>query len=160
MFTHRTIDSPIGPLLLVASDTGVSRIAFAVEDHEALIEAAGSIAGSTDALDDAAQQLTEYFTGQRTSFDLPLDRAAPEGFLTRVQHHLAEIGYGQTRTYREIAVALDNPGAVRAVGAACASNPLPIIQPCHRVLRSDGGLGGFRGGLPAKQLLLDLETGK
>lgn len=160
MFIHRTIDSPIGPLLLVASDTGLCHIAFAIEDHDALIEATGSTAGSSTVLDDAAQQLTEYFTGKRTEFSLPVDRPAPEGFRSEVQRHLSRIGYGQTRTYREIAAELDNPGAVRAVGSACAGNPLPIIQPCHRVLRSDGGLGGFRGGVAAKRFLLDLEAGR
>ncbi|QGU04050.1 methylated-DNA--[protein]-cysteine S-methyltransferase [Corynebacterium comes] len=139
------IDSPIGPLSLEASATGLTRIEFG-----------GSDGPSSPLLLDAAEQLAEYFAGQRQFFDLPLD--VPAGsFRTAVQAMLTEIPYGRTVTYTELATTCGHPRAVRAAGTACATNPLPIIRPCHRVLRSDGSLGGYRGGLEAKKWLLDHE---
>jgi methylated-DNA-[protein]-cysteine S-methyltransferase len=101
--------------------------------------------------------LEEYFAGRRRSFDLPLDHALSSGFRAQVQRLLPGIGYGRTRTYKEVAELAGNPRAVRAVGTACATNPLPLVVPCHRVLRSDGGLGGYLGGTEAKEALLALE---
>ncbi|MFD5191838.1 methylated-DNA--[protein]-cysteine S-methyltransferase [Streptomyces sp. NPDC058357] len=89
---------------------------------------------------------------------MPLDLSLSSGFRRLVQKHLPEIGYGQTRSYRDMAELVGNPKAVRAVGTACATNPLPIVVPCHRVLRTDGTLGGYIGGLDAKTTLLDLEA--
>ena len=109
-------------------------------------------------LDAATGQLAEYLAGKRRDFDLPLDTRLATGFRGHVQRHLADIGYGRTATYKELAAELDRPGAVRAVGTACATNPLPLVWPCHRILRSDGGLGGYRGGLEAKQHLLAMES--
>ena len=108
-------------------------------------------------LDAVATQLEEYFAGTRHAFDLPLDHALSSGFRQEVQCFLPHIGYGRTLTYKEVAAQVGNPTAVRAVGTACATNPLPVVVPCHRVLRSDGGLGGYLGGLEAKTTLLDLE---
>jgi methylated-DNA-[protein]-cysteine S-methyltransferase len=110
-----------------------------------------------DRLDDVAAQLDEYFAGTRHAFDVPLDYALSSGFRQTVQHYLPHIAYGRTQTYKEVAAHVGNPAAVRAVGTACATNPLPVVVPCHRVLRTDGGLGGYLGGLEAKSTLLTLE---
>ena len=128
------IDSPIGPLSLSASGTGLTGLSFGGPDR----------------------QLADYFAGTRRLFDVPLDLPAA-GFRAAAQARLAEIPYGRTVTYAELAAMSGNPRAVRAAGSACATNPLPIIRPCHRVLRSDGSLGGYRGGLDAKRWLLDHE---
>ena len=120
--------------------------------------AGGGTGPAARALDEAARQLTEYFDGRRREFDLTPDTVLVSGFRGRVQRGLAEVGYGHTATYREIAATHQSPGAVRAVGSACATNPLPLVWPCHRILRSDGGLGGYRGGLEAKKRLLEMES--
>ena len=112
---------------------------------------------SADVLDAAQAQLAEYFSGQRRAFELALDPPATTDFRAAVHAQLAEIGYGETITYRDVAKLLGRPGATRAVGSACGANPLLIVRPCHRVLRSDGGLGGYAGGLAAKRFLLTLE---
>ncbi len=91
-------------------------------------------------------------------FDLPLDLSLSKGFRQLVQRHLPEIGYGQTRTYGQVAALVGNPGAFRAVGTACATNPLPVIVPCHRVLPADGTPGRYVGGTAAKMTLLTLEA--
>jgi methylated-DNA-[protein]-cysteine S-methyltransferase len=109
-------------------------------------------------LDAAARELDEYFSRQRRVFDLPLDLSLSKGFRQLVQRHLPEIGYGQTRTYRQVAELVGNPRAVRAVGTACATNPLPVVVPCHRVLRADGTPGGYVAGPGAKKALLSLEA--
>jgi methylated-DNA-[protein]-cysteine S-methyltransferase len=109
-------------------------------------------------VDDAARQLDEYFAKRRTVFDIPVDLSLSTGFRLSVLGHLTEIGYGHTESYAEVALATGNPNAVRAVGSACATNPLPVLVPCHRVLRSDGSLGGYLGGLDAKRVLLSLES--
>lgn len=139
------IDSPIGPLSLSASGTGLTGLSFGGPDGP-----------PTPLLLDAARQLADYFAGTRRLFDVPLDLPAA-GFRAAAQARLAEIPYGRTVTYTELAAMSGNPRAVRAAGSACATNPLPIIRPCHRVLRSDGSLGGYRGGLDAKRWLLDHE---
>ncbi|MGH3426270.1 MAG: methylated-DNA--[protein]-cysteine S-methyltransferase, partial [Mycobacteriales bacterium] len=108
-------------------------------------------------LDAVARELEQYFAGQRTGFDLPLDFSLSSGFRGTVQRYLSQIGYGRTQSYRQVAEIIGNPRAVRAVGTACATNPLPVVVPCHRVLRSDGTLGGYAGGLEAKATLLTLE---
>lgn len=139
------IDSPLGPLSLSASDTGLTRIDFG-----------GPEGPSSPLLLDTARQLAEYFAGDRRLFHVPLD-VPTEGFRAAAQARLETIPYGQTATYTELAAACGNPKAVRAVGSACATNPVPIIRPCHRVLRTDGSLGGYRGGLDAKKWLLEHE---
>jgi methylated-DNA-[protein]-cysteine S-methyltransferase len=158
----RTIDSPLGPLLLAATPLGLVRVAYQREGHDAVLQALASrisprILAAPRRLDDVARQLDEYFVGRRTAFDVALDRRLSAGFRRTVLDHLAAISYGHTESYAEVAAATGHPGAVRAVGSACATNPLPVVVPCHRVLRSDGSLGGYLGGLEVKRALLELE---
>jgi methylated-DNA-[protein]-cysteine S-methyltransferase len=160
---YRTVDSPVGPLLLAATDRGLLRVAFAREGFDEVLAALAAkvsprVLQAPRRLDSAAAELDEYFAGTRQDFDLPLDFALSSGFRKSVQRYLPRIGYAQTRSYRQVAEGVGNPKAVRAVGTACATNPLPIVVPCHRVLRSDGGLGGYLGGVEAKTALLALES--
>jgi len=105
-------------------------------------------------LDDAARELDEYFDGRRRAFSLNLDWRLSAGFRETVLRHLSDIAYGHTASYATVAELAGRPKAVRAVGTACATNPLPVIVPCHRVIRSDGSMGGYLGGLDAKATLL------
>jgi methylated-DNA-[protein]-cysteine S-methyltransferase len=109
-------------------------------------------------LDTVAREFEEYFAGRRSLFDIPLDFQLSQGFRRTVLARLTGIGYGQTASYAAIAAAAGNPKAVRAVGSACATNPLPIVVPCHRVVRSDGSIGPYVGGTEAKHALLRLEA--
>ena len=161
---YRSVTSPVGDLLLVATSRGLVRVAYDCEDHERVLQTlAGQLSPrilrAPARLDEAAGQLDDYFAGRRVDFTLPLDRGLSRGFRLEVLLRLPEIGYGRTMSYTEVAAAAGNPKAVRAVGSACATNPLPVVVPCHRVLRSDGSLGGYIGGLGAKQQLLALERG-
>ena len=160
---YTTIDSPVGLLLLAATPKGLVRVAYDSEDHDRVLYALSQrlsprVLRAPRRLDAAARELDEYFSRQRRVFDLPLDLSLSKGFRQLVQRHLPEIGYGQTRTYRQVAELVGNPQAVRAVGTACATNPLPVVVPCHRVLRADGTPGGYVGGPGAKQALLSLEA--
>ena len=160
---YRTVDSPVGQLLLAATPRGLVRIAYDTEDHDRVLETlAGRLSPrvlrAPKRLDAAAWELEEYFGGRRRAFGLPLDLSLSRGFRLLVQQNLPSIGYGQTRSYRQIAELVGNPKAVRAVGSACATNPLPVVLPCHRVLRSDGTPGGYVGGPDAKLTLLNLEA--
>jgi methylated-DNA-[protein]-cysteine S-methyltransferase len=160
---YRTLDTPIGSLLLVSTRRGLVRVAFDREDHDrvlATLAAALSprILRAPRRLDPVAAQLEQYFAGRRVTFELDLDRSLSRGFRLAVLEHLPDIGYGETASYAAVARAAGNPAAVRAVGSACATNPLPVVVPCHRVLRSDGSLGGYLGGLDAKRTLLALES--
>ena len=160
---YTTIDSPVGPLLLAATPKGLVRVAYEVEDHDRVLDTLARrisprVLLAPRRLDAAARELGEYFGRQRRTFDLPLDLSLSRGFRQLVQQHLPEIAYGQTRTYGQVAELVGNPRAVRAVGTACATNPLPVVVPCHRVLRADGTPGGYVGGSAAKQALLRLEA--
>jgi methylated-DNA-[protein]-cysteine S-methyltransferase len=160
---YRTVDSPVGSLLLAATPRGLVRVAYDVEDHDRVLETlAGRLSPrvlrAPKRLDAAARELEEYFGGRRHAFDLPLDLSLSKGFRRLVQQQLPSIGYGQTRSYRQVAELVGNPKAVRAVGTACATNPLPVVVPCHRVLRSDGTPGRYVGGPAAKTTLLNLEA--
>ena len=162
---YRTVDSPVGPLLLAATDVGLVRVAFTTEDHEHVLadlarRISPRVLRAPRRLDAVATSLDEYFAGRRRQFDIPIDWRLSAGFRSIVLHHLPEIAYGRTATYTAVAELAEHPKAVRAVGSACATNPLPVVIPCHRVVRTDGSLGGYLGGLPAKRLLLDLESGR
>jgi methylated-DNA-[protein]-cysteine S-methyltransferase len=160
---YTVIDSPVGQLMLAATPRGLVRVAYANEDHDRVLETLSQklsprVLRAPQRLDAAARELDEYFGRRRQAFDLPLDLSLSHGFRQLVQQHLPDIGYGQTRSYRQVAELVGNPGAVRAVGTACATNPLPVVVPCHRVLRADGSLGGYIGGADAKTTLLRLEA--
>ncbi|KPG88771.1 methylated-DNA--[protein]-cysteine S-methyltransferase [Frigoribacterium sp. RIT-PI-h] len=160
---YRTLDSPVGRLLVCATDVGVLRVAFEIEGHDTVLDRLAStvsprIVEAPSRLDAVARELDEYFRGERRAFDLPLDRRLSKGFQRTVLEHLPDIGYGATASYASVALASGSPRAVRAVGTVCATNPLPVVVPCHRVVRSDGTAGNYRGGMAAKQILIDLEA--
>jgi methylated-DNA-[protein]-cysteine S-methyltransferase len=160
---YRTVDSPIGPLLVAATEHGVLRVAFEREGHDTVLaNLAGSVSPrilrSARRTDAVARQLDEYFAGRRRGFDVDIDLQLVHGFRRQVIAHLADIAYGSTASYAAVAMAVGNPAAVRAVGSACSHNPLPVVLPCHRVVRSDGGIGQYLGGVEAKVALLTLEA--
>lgn len=160
---YTVVDSPVGKLLLATTEQGIVRVAFELEDHQAVLQrladtVSPSILRAPSRLDEAARQLDEYFGGTRRRFDLPIDFRLSRGFRLDVLHHLPHIHYGSTESYAQVAQAAGSPRAVRAVGTACATNPLPVIVPCHRVVRSDGSYGGYLGGTDAKRTLLTLEA--
>lgn len=155
-------DSPVGRLLLAATPAGIVRIAFELDGHDSQLarlarEISPRVVRSAAPLDPLRRELESYFTGRLTRFTVALDRSLSSGFRRTVHEHLSTIPYGATESYAAVATLTGNPKASRAVGTACATNPLPIVVPCHRVLRSDGSLGGYAGGLPAKLTLLGLE---
>lgn len=159
----RIADTPVGPLLLATTSVGLVRVAYVADGSAAVLDELSRrisprVLDAPRRLDPAVRQLDEYFAGRRTHFDLPLDLRLTSGFRREVISHLPDIGYGRTASYAEIAAAAGSPRAVRAVGTACAKNPLPVVVPCHRVVRSDGSLGRYVGGAEAKHLLLQLES--
>jgi methylated-DNA-[protein]-cysteine S-methyltransferase len=160
---HRTVDSPFGPLLVAATARGLVRLAFAREDHDAVLGGLATTVGPLSAraggpTDDAARQLDEYFAGRRRAFDLPVDLRLVGGFRRTVLEHVGAIPHGATESYAQVASAAGNPRAVRAVGGACSHNPVPVVVPCHRVLRSDGRIGEYLGGAEVKAALLAMEA--
>jgi len=160
---YRTLDTPVGSLLLAATDRGLVRVAYEREDHDKVLETLAAklsprILRAPGRLDNSAFEIDQYFSGARTDFDLALDLSLSHGFRQLVQRYLPGIAYGQTQSYAQVAQRVGNPKAVRAVGSACATNTLPIVVPCHRVVRTDGSLGGYVGGLAAKVTLLKLEA--
>lgn len=160
---YRTVDSPVGRLLLAATEAGLVRIAYASEDHDTVLQAMADrisprILNAPARLEAPARELGEYFDRRRRGFDLPLDWRLAAGFRREVLTHLPEIGYGQTVSYAAIAGLAGNPKAIRAAATACATNPLPIVVPCHRVIYSDGRMGNYLGGPEAKRTLLTLEA--
>lgn len=140
--------SPIGPLRFTASGRGLTRVCFEGEPLPIDEPPVSPL---------VTQELAEYFAGTRREFTVPLDLSGVTEFRAAVLRELAKVPFGETTTYAQLARAVGNPKAVRAVGSACATNPLPLFIPCHRVLRSDGQLGGYRGGVEAKRFLLRME---
>ena len=160
---YRTIDTPVGTLLLAATAKGLVRVAYDTENHDNVLTILAAklsprILSAPRRLETAAREIDEYFAGRRREFDLPLDFSLSAGFRRMVLSHLSDITYGHTASYAAVAAAAGSPRAVRAVGTACATNPLPVVVPCHRVVRSDGSFGRYLGGPAAKRLLLDLEA--
>ena len=153
------MDSPVGALKLVAHDQALVAVMWDNEDHKRvrLAELIENI--QHPLLLKVKQQLEQYFAGQRQQFNLPLDFQGTD-FQQRVWRALLTIPYGETRSYKDIALQIGNEKAVRAVGAANGRNPISIIAPCHRVIGSGGALVGFAGGLDKKQILLSLEQGQ
>jgi methylated-DNA-[protein]-cysteine S-methyltransferase len=160
---YATVDTPFGPLLVAGTHHGLVKISFpsTYDTEETLEDLAARISPrvleAPAQLDDVRRQLDLYFEGRLHEFDLPLDWQLSNGFRRRALRAIDRIPYGKTRSYTEIARSAGNERAVRAAGTACGSNPIPIVVPCHRVLRSGGALGGYGGGLPMKQALLELE---
>jgi methylated-DNA-[protein]-cysteine S-methyltransferase len=156
-------DSPLGTIVLAATPHGLVRVGLPAEGEDAVLEelvrrvSPRVLRTARDTLTDARHQLDEYFDGRRRLFEVRLDWCLAAGFRREVLHAVARIPYGETASYREVATRAGRPVAVRAAGTALATNPLPILVPCHRVMRSDGALGGYRGGPRAKARLLDLE---
>lgn len=160
---YGTLATPVGSLLLAATEQGLVRVAFDVQDHSAVLADLAERVGprvlqAPARLTHAVRQIEEYFEGRRTRFELALDLRLAKGFRREVITRLPDIAYGRTESYAQVAAAAGSPRAVRAVGTACAANPLPVVVPCHRVVRSDGSAGGYAGGAEAKRTLLDLEA--
>jgi methylated-DNA-[protein]-cysteine S-methyltransferase len=160
---YRTIDTPVGTLLLAATTAGLVRVAYDIEDHDVVLTGLANrvsprVLRAPGRLDSVARQIDEYFTKRRTTFEVPVDLRLAEGFRRNVIEHLRAIGYGHRESYATVAAAIGHPRAVRAVGTACAHNPLPVVIPCHRVVRSDGSTGQYVGGPQAKSTLLNLEA--
>jgi methylated-DNA-[protein]-cysteine S-methyltransferase len=159
---YTTTDSPFGRLLLASTPRGLVRLGLPNQDaDELLVELADRVSPrvleAPAGFDQTRRELDLYFDGRLDSFDVPLDWSLSDGFRLKVQRAIARIPYGETRSYREMAIKAGNERAVRAAGTACGRNPLPLVVPCHRVLRSGGGLGGYGGGLEMKEGLLELE---
>lgn len=161
----RVVSSPIGPLLLAGTDAGLALVAFHADKRAVgrslarlrRVFGAEPLAG-IPAVETAAAELAAYFSGGLRSFTVPLDWSLSSGFNERVLRELAaHVPYGTVVGYQDLADRVGEPGAARAVGAAMGSNPLPVVVPCHRVVESGGGLGGFGGGLETKRQLLALE---
>jgi methylated-DNA-[protein]-cysteine S-methyltransferase len=155
-------DSPFGPLLLAQTGRGLVRVGLPGQDPDQLLDdlaerVSPRVLEAPGELDEVRRELDLYFEGKLDSFDLPLDWRLSGGFRQRVLRAINRIPYGQTRSYTEMARKAGNERAVRAAGTACGSNPIPLVVPCHRVLRSGGALGGYGGGLPMKRALLELE---
>ena len=160
---YRTVDTPVGTLLLAATAVGLVRVAYDIEGHDAVLARLAAavsprILRAPARLDATARQIDEYFAKRRTAFDVPVDLRLADGFRRTVVEHLRQIAYGDRESYAAVAAAIGSPKAVRAVGTACARNPLPVVIPCHRVVRSDGSTGQYAGGALAKTALLDLEA--
>ena len=160
---YRTVDSPLGALLVATTPVGLVRLAFEGEDHATVLAAIADdvsprVLQADARLDDLARQLDEYFAGRRREFEVALDFQLIHGFRRAVVAQLCEIAYGTTASYQSVAAAAGSPAAVRAVGSACSHNPIPVIVPCHRVVRSDGTIGQYLGGTEMKAALLALEA--
>ncbi|MFD9793522.1 methylated-DNA--[protein]-cysteine S-methyltransferase [Streptomyces sp. NPDC059070] len=155
--THTVTDSPYGPLTLVAEDGVLSRLHMEGQRHRP-DEATFGERDDGGPFPEVIRQLDAYFAGELTSFDLELDLRGTE-FQRAVWEQLCRIPFGETRSYGELAEALGNPGASRAVGLANGKNPVGIIVPCHRVIGASGSLTGYGGGLDRKQRLLAFERG-
>ncbi|HEY1355009.1 MAG TPA: methylated-DNA--[protein]-cysteine S-methyltransferase [Solirubrobacterales bacterium] len=159
---YTTTDSPFGELLLAATPRGLVRVGLPEQEADELLEDLAArvsprVLEASAPLDEARRELDLYFDGRLTEFELALDWRLSRDFRRRVLRAINRIPYGQTRSYMQVAASAGNERAVRAAGSACGSNPIPIVVPCHRVLRTGGGLGGYGGGLPMKRSLLELE---
>jgi methylated-DNA-[protein]-cysteine S-methyltransferase len=158
---YDVVESPLGPLLVAATDRGLLRIFFDADPEEQLdrlAQAAGvRVLRAPSSIDDARRELDEYFSGHRRSFDLSIDLRGAAPFTAEVLDQLARVPYGHTATYGELALRVGHPRAARAVGTVMNRNPVPIVLPCHRVVGASGSLVGYGGGLERKEQLLRLE---
>jgi methylated-DNA-[protein]-cysteine S-methyltransferase len=157
---YASIDSPLGPLVAATTPHGLVRLAYGSEDEvlgDLATRLSPRILEAPTRLDEVRRELDEYFEGERKGFDLAIDWSLTRGFAGEVLRQTARIGFGKTSTYAELAGRAGSPRAVRAAGNALGANPIPVVVPCHRVLRTGGALGGYTGGLERKQFLLRLE---
>ncbi|HLS15666.1 MAG TPA: methylated-DNA--[protein]-cysteine S-methyltransferase [Beutenbergiaceae bacterium] len=160
---YDTVQTPIGGLLLAATPGGLVRVAFESEGYAAVLaDLAGRLSPrilhAPARLAGAAEQVAEYFEGRRRQFSVDIDLSLTRGFRREVLKELQAVPFGDRVTYTALAARSGRDRAVRAAASACATNPVPLVVPCHRVVRADGSLGGYRGGLPAKERLLALEA--
>jgi methylated-DNA-[protein]-cysteine S-methyltransferase len=160
---YATLDSPVGPLLVAGTSRGLIRIAYVDHaDQDAVLEHLAThvsprVLAAPRRLDEPRRELEEYFAGRRQRFDVPVDWRLTRGFARRVLQATSKIPFGATATYKQMATQAGSPRASRAAGNALGSNPIPIVVPCHRILHSGGGLGGYTGGVEKKRLLLGVE---
>jgi methylated-DNA-[protein]-cysteine S-methyltransferase len=159
---YATADSPFGTLLLARTPQGLVRLALPSEDVDATLadlaeRISPRVLEAPARLDEERRELEDYFEGRRQSFDVPIDWQLSHGFLLRARQGIAAIPYGETRTYTDLAREAGNERAVRAAGSACSRNPIPLVVPCHRVVRSDGSFGLYAGGVEMKRRLLEME---
>jgi methylated-DNA-[protein]-cysteine S-methyltransferase len=161
---YATLDSPVGTLLVAVTPRGLVRLAYldgGEEEGSVLEQLAADVSprvlASPRKLDEPRRELDQYFSGRRRQFDVPVDWQLTRGFARRVLEATARIPFGSTATYKHVATEAGSPRAFRAAGNALGSNPIPIIVPCHRILHSGGGLGGYTGGLDRKRVLLAVE---
>ena len=159
---YAQVDSPLGPLTVAATERGLVQLAYPELPLDQVLQRLADVVSprvleAPARLDPVRRQLDEYFEGRRRRFETPVDWALTAGFFRRVLQATARIGYGQVRTYAEVAERAGNVKAVRAAGNGLGSNPIPVVVPCHRVVRTGGGLGGYTGGLERKEFLLGLE---
>lgn len=161
---YATVDSPLGPLLAAGTERGLVMLSYADESVDALLvrlaeRLSPRILEAPARLDRTRRELDEYFSRERRRFDIPIDWSLISGYARAVLERTSEIPYGQASSYAEVSAAAGSPRGARATGNALGSNPIPIVIPCHRVLRSGGGIGGYTGGLHRKRFLLALESG-
>lgn len=157
-----TVDSPLGTLLAATTKKGLIRLSYESANPDASLEHLAAtvsprIVEVPARLDDVRRELDEYFEGRRRRFDVPIDWSFAGGFVQKVLKATARIPFGSVSSYGQIALKAGSPGASRAAGNALGSNPMPIVVPCHRVLRTGGAIGGYTGGLHRKEFLLHLE---
>jgi methylated-DNA-[protein]-cysteine S-methyltransferase len=156
------VDSPLGTLVALGTERGLLMLSYSDESLDARLERVAArvsprILEAPARLDDARRELDEYFSGARRGFDLPIDWSLITGYARAVLEATSAIPYGGAMSYGEVSAAAGNPRGARATGNALGSNPIPIVIPCHRVLRSGGAIGGYTGGLDRKRFLLELE---
>ena len=159
---YAQVDSPLGPLTVAATNRGLVRVAYPERPLDDVLtriaeEVSPRVLEAPERLDPIRRELDEYFEGRLRKFSQPIDWALSRGFFRRVLEATARIGYGQVCTYGEVAASAGSPRAVRATGNGLGSNPLPVVVPCHRVVRTGGALGGYTGGIERKEFLLTLE---
>ena len=159
---YAQVDSPLGPLTVVATERGLVRLAYPERPLDQVLtdiaeEISPRVLEAPERLDPIRRELDEYFEGRLRRFNEPVDWSLTRGFFRRVLEATARIAYGEVRTYGEVAASAGSPRAVRAAGNGLGSNPLPVVVPCHRVVRTGGGLGGYTGGIERKEFLLALE---
>jgi methylated-DNA-[protein]-cysteine S-methyltransferase len=162
---YATLDSPVGTLLVALTPRGLVRVAYVDSGEEQLLaELAARVSPrvirAPRRLDEPRRELDQYFAGKRREFELPLDWQLIRGFGRKILSAAARVPYGSVSTYKKLATEAGSPRAARAAGNALGANPLPILVPCHRILHSGGGLGGYTGGLERKRRLLAIESGQ